>query len=274
MTTESFAKFIKEERTRLGMTQTELAEKLHVSTAAVSKWEREKCLPDIPKLEDIAAVLGITVLEVLQCRRNEEETITAILPAEQTAIQNNFNTQLVAVYRETVDLASRQNTRHRRQLIGWGMALVLAILLVYWFPLYHMAQVWIPSYYTTGEISKLVFRGSPQDLVTATEIMETAESACEELGLTWEEAKEKYGPLSRYCHAADSYPDVVDEWHEMKLWSAHFDLTEGWMWVYYSQEGLDEKGEVTTGSWRIPSLWYLQPDEEGNWQVVNIKEHA
>jgi hypothetical protein len=46
------------------------------------------------------------------------------------------------------------------------------------------------------------------------------------------------------------------------------------MWVYYSQEGLNEKGEVTTGSWRIPSLWYLQPDEEGNWQVVHIKEHA
>ena len=274
MTTESFAKFIKEERTRLGMTQTELAEKLHVSTAAVSKWEREKCLPDITKLEDIAAVLGISVLEVLQCRRNEEETITAILPAEQTAIQNNFNTQLVAVYRETVDLAARQNTRRRRQLLGWGMVLVLAILLVYWFPLYHMAQVWIPSYYTTGEISKLVFRGSPQDLMTASEIMETAENACEELGLTWDEAKAKYGPLSRYCHAADSYPDVVDEWHEMKLWSAHFDLTEGWMWVYYSQEGLDKKGEVTTGSWRIPSLWYLQPDEEGNWQVVHIKEHA
>ena len=274
MTTESFAKFIKEERTRLGMTQTELAEKLHVSTAAVSKWEREKCLPDITKLEDIAAVLGISVLEVLQCRRNEEETITAILPAEQTAIQNNFNTQLVAVYRETVDLAARQNTRRRRQFLGWGMALVLVILLVYWFPLYHMAQVWIPSYYTTGEISKLVFRGSPQDLMTASEIMETAENACEELGLTWDEAKAKYGPLSRYCHAADSYPDVVDEWHEMKLWSAHFDLTEGWMWIYYSQEGLDKKGEVTTGSWRIPSLWYLQPDEEGNWKVVHIKEHA
>ena len=104
--------------------------------------------------------------------------------------------------------------------------------------------------------------------------MEEAEHACGELGLTRAEAEEKYGPLARFCHNKDSYPDVVDEWHEMKLWSAHFDLTEGWMWVYYSQEGLDAAGEVTTGSWRIPSLWYLQPDEEGNWKVMHIKEHA
>ncbi|MBR4861078.1 MAG: helix-turn-helix transcriptional regulator [Firmicutes bacterium] len=274
MTTESFAKFIKEERTRLGMTQAELAEKLHVSTAAVSKWEREKCLPDITKLEDIAAVLGLSVLEVLQCARNDEETCIEILPVEHTNIQDNFNTQLAAVYRETVDFAARQNMTRLRRFLKWSVVVLLIALLINWFPVYHVVQVWFPSYYTTGEISKLVFRGSPQDLVTASEIMQTAENACEELGLTWEEAKEKYGPLSRYCHAADSYPDVVDEWHEMKLWSAHFDLTEGWMWVYYSQEGLDEKGEVTTGSWRIPSLWYLQPDEEGNWKVVHIKEHA
>ena len=31
---------------------------------------------------------------------------------------------------------------------------------------------------------------------------------------------------------------------------------------------------MTTESWQIPSLWYLQPDEERNWQVVHIKEHA
>ena len=274
MTTESFAKFIKEERARLGMTHAELAEKLHVSTAAVSKWEREKCLPDITKLEDIAAVLGLSVLEVLQCARNEEETCIEILPVEHTNIQDNFNTQLATVYRETVDFAARQNMTRLRRFLKGGVAVLLIALLINWFPVYHVVQVWFPSYYTTGEISKLVFRGAPQDLIIASKIMDEAEDACEELGLTRAEAEEKYGLLSRFCHNIDSYPDVVDEWHEMKLWSAHFDLTEGWMWVYYSQEGLDEKGEVTTGSWRIPSLWYLQPDETGQWQVVHIKEHA
>ena len=55
MTTENFAKFIKEERTRLGMTQAELAEKLHVSTAAVSKWERES---DYRKLENTITLVS------------------------------------------------------------------------------------------------------------------------------------------------------------------------------------------------------------------------
>ena len=274
MTTENFAKFIKEERTRLGMTQAELAEKLHVSTAAVSKWEREKCLPDITKLEEIAAVLGISVLEVLQCRRNEEDHSTEMIQAAMPLTNVEFNTQMAVVHRETVDFAARQNMTRRRRMLKWGAVAVLIALLINWFPVYHVVQVWFPSYYTTGEISKLVFRGAPQDLIIASKIMDEAENACEELGLTRAEAEEKYGLLSRFCHNIDSYPDVVDEWHEMKLWSAHFNLTEGWMWVYYSQEGLDEKGEVTTGSWRIPSLWYLQPDEEGNWQVVHIKEHA
>lgn len=274
MTTENFAKFIKEERTRLGMTQAELAEKLHVSTAAVSKWEREKCLPDITKLEEIAAALGLSVLEVLQCARNEEEAHTEILPAEYTNIQAGLNMQMVAVYRETVDFAARQNMTRLHRFLKWGAAVMLAAFLINWFPVYHVAQVWFPSYYTTGEISKLVFKGSPQDLITAYQIMDEAEKACEDLGLTRTEAEEKYGLFSRFCHNIDSYPDAVDVQHEMKLWSAHFDLTEGWMWVYYSQEGLDANGEVTTGSWRIPSLWYLQPDEEGNWQVVHIKEHA
>lgn len=120
MTTESFAKFIKEERTRLGMTQAELAEKLHVSTAAVSKWEREKCLPDISKLDDIAEVL-----EVLQCRRNEAEACTEILPAEPADIQADFNTQLTAVYRETADFAARQNMTRRRRFLKWGAAACL-----------------------------------------------------------------------------------------------------------------------------------------------------
>ena len=36
----TFGPFLKEARSRCEMTQTQLAERLHVSTAAVSKWER------------------------------------------------------------------------------------------------------------------------------------------------------------------------------------------------------------------------------------------
>ena len=272
MTTEKFAIFIKEERTRLGLTQTELAEKLHVSTAAVSKWERAKCLPDIAKLDEIAEVLGVTVLEVLQCERTtitEDEALPAVQDVAEKAAEN----QILLVYRETMDAVTRQNTSRRRKLVKLALAVILMAVLLYSFPVYHILQVWMPSYYTTGEISMLAYRGSGADLAIAATVMERAEDACEDLGLTREEAEAKYGKLARYCHPKDSYPDVVAENHDMRLWAARFGLSEGYMWVYYSQEGMDADGEVTTGSWRIPSLWYLQPDENGKWQVVHIKEH-
>ena len=269
MTTASFAKFIKEERSRLGLTQTELAEKLYISTAAVSKWERGKCLPDVGKLDAIAEVLGLSVLEVLRCQRQDEDTAP---PPVETAPQETANVQMV-VYRETMALASKQAKHRRKRAVCWVAGLLLALSLLYWFPVYHMAQVWLPSYFTTGQISKLAFRGTPEDLRLAAEVLELAERACEDIGLTHQQAQEKYGVLRRFCHDIDSYPNVVEERHQFQLWSAHFNNSEGWMWVYYSQEGLDAKGETVTGSWNIPSLWRLERDPSGAWQVANIIEH-
>lgn len=269
MTTETFAKFIKEERARLGLTQGELAEKLYISTAAVSKWERGKCLPDVEKLDAIAEVLGLSVLEVLRCQRQGEDT--APPPAEEEP-QEAANVQMV-VYRETVALASKQAKHRRKRVLCWAAGLLLVLSLLYWFPVYHMAQVWLPSYFTTGQISKLAFRGTSEDLRISAEVMELAESACEDIGLTYQRAQEKYGVLRRFCYDKDNYPSVVEENHSLQLWSAHFDNSEGWMWVYYSQEGYNASGETVTGSWRIPSLWSLERDRSGVWQVANIIEH-
>ena len=47
------------------MTQEELAEKLFVSSKAISKWETGHGFPDISLLEPLAAALGISVLELL-----------------------------------------------------------------------------------------------------------------------------------------------------------------------------------------------------------------
>ena len=48
---------------------------------------------------------------------------------------------------------------------------------------------------------------------------------------------------------------------------------EGYLWVYYSQEGLDINGEIDYGGWNIPSLWKVRKDAKGNWVVTEIKEH-
>ncbi len=47
------------------MTQEELAEKLYVSSKAVSKWETGQGFPDISLLEPLAKALGISVIELL-----------------------------------------------------------------------------------------------------------------------------------------------------------------------------------------------------------------
>ena len=47
------------------MTQEELAEKIFVTSKAVSKWETGQGLPDISLLEPLAKALGISVIELL-----------------------------------------------------------------------------------------------------------------------------------------------------------------------------------------------------------------
>ena len=47
------------------MTQEELAEKIHVSSKAVSKWETGRGFPDISLLKPLAEALDISVIELL-----------------------------------------------------------------------------------------------------------------------------------------------------------------------------------------------------------------
>ena len=51
------------------MTQEELAEKIHVSGKAVSKWETGQGFPDVSLLEPISEALGISVSELLSGAR-------------------------------------------------------------------------------------------------------------------------------------------------------------------------------------------------------------
>ena len=48
-------------RTQSGMTQLDLAEKLHYSDKAVSKWERGESVPEIGTLTAIADLFGVTL---------------------------------------------------------------------------------------------------------------------------------------------------------------------------------------------------------------------
>ncbi|MBO1265912.1 helix-turn-helix transcriptional regulator [Proteiniclasticum sp. SCR006] len=58
------------------MTQTHLAKKLHVTDKAVSRWERGIGLPDINSIEALAKALGVSLVELMQAKRNENEHIS------------------------------------------------------------------------------------------------------------------------------------------------------------------------------------------------------
>lgn len=64
-------------RKEAGMTQKELAEKLHVTDKAVSKWETSTHFPDISIMEDLSTALGISVVELLGLEHASSEEMIA-----------------------------------------------------------------------------------------------------------------------------------------------------------------------------------------------------
>lgn len=69
-------RFIVNKRKALGLTQTQLSEKLNVSFQAISKWENGVTFPNIEILKDLAAVLEVTVDEILAGSEKEENGLS------------------------------------------------------------------------------------------------------------------------------------------------------------------------------------------------------
>ena len=261
MLAEDFGPFLVEERKKKGFTQETLATKLHVSKAAVSKWERGLCLPEVSKFEDIAKALELSLMEVMQCKRMDP---VMEMPTEET---------LDGLLLDTIKLSEKEKRAAKRKRIGWTLGLSCLVLILYFFPVYHIAMVWSPSYFTSGEMGKLAFRGYPSDVHTARLFMAQAEEAFSDLTSSSEELSDRYGLFKRYAYGNRDGDD--HEKHSLRLWAADFDSFDGYgyVWVYYSSELYDAAGENIAGSWHIPSLWIFEKDESGKWILARIKEH-
>ena len=75
MNTEKIGSLIAKLRKEKGLTQKELADQLHITDRAVSKWERGVGCPDISLLDDLANILGVSISSLLN---GEEEVEKAI----------------------------------------------------------------------------------------------------------------------------------------------------------------------------------------------------
>ena len=96
-------------RKERNMTQKELAEKLHVSDRAVSKWERGAGFPDVSLLEPLAETLGLQVLDLLRGERTEETDVSLAL-------------------HEALDMVRQERRRSRRELLRTVPALLMLFL--------------------------------------------------------------------------------------------------------------------------------------------------
>ncbi len=73
MEQQTMGEMIADLRRARGMTQAALAQQMHVTDKAVSKWERNLSCPDVKTIPQLAQILGVSV----------EELMTASAPAEQ-----------------------------------------------------------------------------------------------------------------------------------------------------------------------------------------------
>lgn len=91
MNKERLGAFIAENRKAMDWTQRDLAEKLHITDKAVSKWERGLSYPDVTLLEPLAAVFGLRMEELMACRKREaegkEEPMKALLDISKDRVK-------------------------------------------------------------------------------------------------------------------------------------------------------------------------------------------
>ena len=106
-----FGTFIAQLRRDAGLTQKELADRLNVTDKAVSKWETGKGFPDIKLLEPLADALGVTLVELIQCRR-------------QTAQQLSVS-EASSVVSQALGQSERITARRYLRLLKWLLVLKL-----------------------------------------------------------------------------------------------------------------------------------------------------
>lgn len=179
-------------------------------------------------------------------------------------------------------IKSLHNVRKKiiRRIIVTVLVIFISIASIYGilqvFPVYRIFQDEWDNSFTISERKMLGYIGSAQDRKIAQSVINQAEIAFSDTTHIYEENMQLYGELGRY--AFDSYYfgeffDAVAEKHTIDLLSAHIDGNNGYIFVEYSQEAIDINGESVSGSWGIRSLWEIEKNEQGNWVVVNIKEH-
>ena len=116
MDKEKTGQLITELRKEKGLTQKQLADILNVTDKAVSKWERGLSFPDISMLEPISEVLGVSIMEILAGKKQDENE--ALSREEALKLIN-----------DSVEL-SDEEIRHKRERSRFVIIILIVISLL------------------------------------------------------------------------------------------------------------------------------------------------
>ena len=73
MNTNLISRYLQRLRREQGFTQEELAQTIHISRQAVSKWETGAAIPDLDTLLKLSRLYGLTINEILEPRISDSE---------------------------------------------------------------------------------------------------------------------------------------------------------------------------------------------------------
>lgn len=116
-----FGAFIARLRKEMGLTQKELADRLNVTDKAVSKWETGKGFPDVKLLEPLARALGVSLVELIQGKRQEADTLTVA--------------EAGAVVSQAMGQSEKTTARRYLRLFRWCLIAVCGLCLLLGWPL-------------------------------------------------------------------------------------------------------------------------------------------
>ena len=119
MNKEQTGKLIAEARKEKRMTQQELADRLHITSKAVSKWETGVSVPDIGLLVPLSEVLGLSVTELLEGQR-------AVMPGDRTPEQVEDIVKTAIAFSE--DTPEKRRTISKKRVLILVGSLIIAML--------------------------------------------------------------------------------------------------------------------------------------------------
>lgn len=231
MDREMLGRFIAQRRKERNMTQRELAEKLHVTDKAVSKWERGAGCPDISLLEPLAEALELSVDQLLTYQTAPEEPEAAAEPVTSQAVQAVLD----------LTLEERRARRRRRWFIAMAVTLSLIVLAV--------VYVFLSSLQARGDLFRNESSTSPDGSITVVTYAGSFGNPSVKVTKP-ADMQRRWGDGSVNAGMGESYPDT-------KITGLYWSPDSAYLAFGQKYTGSEPHLDCT--------IWHFYQDESGQW---------